>query len=368
MATEGRYDKNDRRPSARRRKVRMRIKITILVLEILALAVLTVALYLVTKLGLIQHDPTFEGTNIEQNELNDEVKETLKGYTTLALVGLDNRTEGTYKAGNADSIIVVSINNDTGEVRMASVYRDTYLQITSEGRFEKVNASYNLYGAKGLVETLNRNLDLAIEDYVAVDWYALANTIDLLGGVEIEISGAEANIINSMIKSIKLETDGKLQTERVAREGLNELDGVQALAYARIRSLSGYDYARTQRQRLVIEKMVEKAKTVSVGTLVSIVNEVFPSIATSLSTQEIISLATGIASYQLTETTGFPEKRGQSENEKLYAYIIPVSLLTNVEDLHLFLYGNDKYIPSTQLQNISNKIIYNTGVAPEEEE
>ena len=367
MAIEGRYE-NNRRPSARRRKIRMRIKITILVVEVLALAVLTAALYLVTRLQLIQQDPSFEGTKIEQNELDNEVVEKLKGYTTIALVGLDNRTEGTYKAGNADSIIVMSINNDTGEIRMASVYRDTYLQITSDGRFEKVNASYNLYGAKGLVETLNRNLDLAIEDYVAVDWYALANTIDLLGGVEIEISAAEANIINSMINSIKLETNGVLQTDRVAKEGLNELDGVQALAYARIRSLSGYDYARTQRQRLVIEKMMEKAKTVSVGTLVGIINEVFPAIATSLTTQEIITLASGITSYQLTETTGFPEKRGQAEDDRLYAYIIPVSLLTNVEDLHLFLYGNEKYVPSTQLQNISNKIIFNTGVAPEDDE
>lgn len=363
MAREEREVRNKKKPFSR--KLKMRIKIAVLVMEVLVLVVLSAALYLVSKIKLINQDPTFEGIQLEQNELQEDVVETLKGYKTIVLVGLDNRTVGTYQAGNADTIIIATINNETNEVRLASVYRDTYMQISSDGLYAKVNAAYNSQGgAKGLIETLNRNLDLAIEDYVAVDWYALAKTVDLLGGIEIELSSAEANALNGLIWENELVTG--FQTDRVAKEGLNELDGVQALAFARIRSLKGSDFARTERQRLVITKMIEKSKTVSVGTMVKIINEVFPNISTSLTTQEIIALASEIASYNLTETTGFPEDRGNAVIGNVTSYIIPVSLLTNVEELHKFLYGNEKYVPSVQLQKISNQIIYDSGLSPEE--
>ncbi len=365
MARDERQEYRKRKPLSRRQKTK--IKIAILIVEILALVVLMAALFFVKKLSLIQHDPDFDDTQIEQNELDEEVKQTIEGYKTIVLVGLDNRTVGTYTSGNADTIIIVTINNKTNEVRMASVYRDTYMQISADGKFAKVNAAYNSQGgAKGLVEALNRNLDLAIDDYVAVDWYALVKTIDLIGGIEIELSNAEANAVNDLIWENELVTG--FQTDRVAKPGLNELDGVQALAYARIRSLKGSDFARTERQRMVITKMLEKAKTSSISTLVKVIDEVFPDVATSLSTTELIELASGMMSYQLTETTGFPEDRGNAVIGEVTSYIIPVSLLTNVEDLHAFLYGNEKYVPSVQLQNISNQIIFDSGLAPDDEE
>ena len=248
MAKEVKKD-NRRKPLSRRQK--SKIKIAIVIVEVVVLAILLVALFFVRKLQLIERDDDFDGSQVEQNELEDDVKETLKGYTTIALIGLDNRTVGTYTYGNADTIIIASINNDTKEVRLVSVYRDTYLQVNAEGKFSKINSAYNNQGgAKGMVDALNRNLDLAIEDYVAVDWYAVAKTVDLLGGVEIELSNAEANIVNELI--VENESVTGFHTDRVAKAGLNELDGVQALAYARIRSLKGSDFARTERQRIVI--------------------------------------------------------------------------------------------------------------------
>lgn len=365
MAKEINRDNKTKKPLTRRQK--SKIKIVLLIVEIVILAVLLVALFFVRKLQLIDRDDDFNKTPIEQNELEDDVKETLKGYTTIALIGLDNRTVGTYTYGNADTIIIASINNETKEVRLASVYRDTYLQVDDKGKFSKINSAYNVQGgAKGLVEALNRNLDLAIEDYVAVDWYALVKTIDLLGGIEIELTSSEAYVVNDLIWENEAVTG--FQTDRVAKEGLNELDGVQALAYARIRSLKGSDFARTERQRTVITKMLEKAKDSSVGTLLKIVDEVFPNISTSLTNAELLDLASGVFSYNLTETTGFPEDRGSTVIGEVNSYIIPVSLLTNVEDLHAFLYGNEKYTPSVQLQEISNQIIFNSGLAPEIED
>lgn len=348
------------------KKRKLKLKIALIVAEVVIVAVLVVALFFVTKLQLIERDDDFVAEPPKVNELEEEVEETLKGYTTIALMGLDNRTVGNYAYGNTDCIILVSINNETKEIRMVSVYRDTYLQVTEEGKFSKINSAYNRGGgAKGLVEALNRNLDLAIEDYVAVDWYSVAKTVNLLGGVEIELTAGEAKIVNELVAE-NIESTG-IQSDRVAKEGLNELDGIQALAYARIRKI-GNDYARTERQRLVISKMLEKAKDSSVGTLLKIVDEVFPDISTSLTNAEIIELASGVFSYSLTETQGFPEDRGSANVDGVTSYIIPVSLMTNVEDLHLFLYGNEDYVPSVQVQEISNHIIYKSGLVPDFEE
>ena len=359
-------EKRTKKMMSRRRK--LKLKIALIAAEVVIVAVLIVALFFVAKLQLIERDDDFVAEPPKVNELEEDVEETLKGYTTIALMGLDNRTVGNYSYGNTDCIIIVSINNETKEVRMVSVYRDTYLQVTEEGKYSKINSAYNRGdGAKGLVEALNRNLDLAIEDYVAVDWYAVAKTINLLGGVEIELTSGEAKMVNDMMNENIVSTG--IQSDRVAREGLNELDGIQALAYARIRKI-GNDYARTERQRLVISKMLEKAKDSSVGTLLKIVDEVFPDISTSLTNAEIIELASSVFSYNLTETKGFPEKRNKEDIkiDGVSTYIIPVSLMTNVEDLHLFLYGNEDYIPSVQLQEISNHIIYKSGLVPDFEE
>lgn len=344
------------------------IKLAILGVEIVLLAVLLVAFFFVKKLSLIDRDNEHMHTEVDQNELEDDVKETLKGYTTIALMGLDNRDMENYDWGNADTIIIASINNETKEIRLVSVYRDTYLQVTEDGVYSRINSSYNRGdGPMGVVEALNRNMDLNIQDYVTVNWRAVAETVDLMGGIEVELTQTEANVLNQLIKEQYEEVE-EFRTDRVAREGKNQLDGAQTLAFARMRKLVGDDYARTERQRLVIQKMLEKAKQCSIGTLVKIIDEVFPEISTSLTNMELIEMASGILSYSLTETTGFPEKRGYAEIAGISSYIVPVSLLDNVEDLHEFLYGNDKFSPSIQLQEISNHIIKQSGLAPEIEE
>jgi LCP family protein required for cell wall assembly len=180
----------------------------------------------------------------------------MKGYKTIALFGVDNRSNGNFKSGNSDTMILASINNKTGEIKMCSVYRDSYLD-TGENAFAKANAAYEKGGPEQAVNMLNKNLDLNITDYVAVDFNAMVEVVDLLGGVEIDVNEEEALYVNGYGEEVTKVT-GK--TTKEIEPGLQTLDGVQATSYARILKGDGWDFKRTERQRLVLTKMFEKVK------------------------------------------------------------------------------------------------------------
>ena len=211
------------------------------------------AIYVAAKWGKIQTQ------DIEAKDLiiNEEVQEKNgeinlgKGYTNIALFGVDSRDGNLGKGNRTDCIIVASLNNETKEVKMISVYRDTLLDL-SDGTLQKCNAAYSYGGPTQAVNMLNLNLDLDIQKYVTVDFSAIADAIDLLGGVEIEIKEEEIQYLNKFVQETA-DSAGK-EAHRVETAGLQLLDGVQATTYARIRSTAGGDFTRTERQRLVIEK------------------------------------------------------------------------------------------------------------------
>ena len=166
---------------------------------------------------------------------------------------------------------------------MVSVYRDTLLDL-SEGTYQKCNAAYSYGGPVMAINMLNMNLDLDIEDYVTVDFGAIADAIDLLGGVEIDVKEEEIQYINKYINETA-RSAGK-EAHRVEKSGLQLLDGSQATTYARIRSTAGGDFTRTERQRLVIEKMFDKALKADLGTINAIIDKVFPQVSTSFTLQK----------------------------------------------------------------------------------
>ncbi len=170
-------------------------RIIIFTIEILLLLVVLACLFVWSKYQKLDHQPDMIGTeDIINEDMDESVQEVLKGYTNIALFGLDNRSNGSFDAGNSDVIMIASINNDTKEVRLVSVFRDTFLNVSSDGsyNFRKANYAYNKGGAEEAIRMLNRNLDLDIQDYVVVDFQAVTEAIDLLGGVEVEIDAAEA--------------------------------------------------------------------------------------------------------------------------------------------------------------------------------
>ena len=283
-----------------------------------------------------------------------------EGYTNVALFGVDSRDGNLGKGNRTDCIIVASLNNETKEIKMVSVYRDTLLDL-SDGTFQKCNAAYSYGGPVMAINMLNKNLDLDIQDYVTVDFGAIADAIDLLGGVEIEVTEAELPYINQYIPETAASA-GK-ETAYIESAGLQLLDGTQATTYARIRSTAGGDFTRTERQRTVIEKMVEKAKKADLVTINNIINKVFPQVSTSFTLSEILNYALAYSEYTLVGNMGFPAEKSTDTISGFGSIVIPEDLTSNVSKMHDFLFGTTGYQPSSTVTSLSADIDYTVSTA-----
>lgn len=292
--------------------------------------------------------------------INEEVREQNanidlgEGYTNIALFGVDSRDGSLGEGNRTDMIIVASLNNETKEIKLVSVYRDTLLNL-SEGTYQKCNAAYSYGGPTMAINMLNMNLDLDIEDYVTVDFGAISDMIDLLGGVEITIEEEELEAFNKYITETA-EVAGK-EAHKIEEAGTYLMDGTQATTYARIRSTAGGDFTRTERQRLVIEKAVEKIQEADLLTINNIISEVFPQISTSFTLQEILYYAQAYSQYELVDNTGFPFDQTTDTVSGLGSIVIPQDLTNNVIQLHEFLFGETDYTPSSTVNSISETIL-----------
>ncbi len=345
--------------SEQKKKNKQRNKIILIVVELIVLVVLAVALYGISKLNKIQRDDTFVPDEVEVNEdIQSETLEAMDNFETIAVFGLDNRSNGKLSSGNSDVIIVVTIDNETKEVKMCSVYRDTYLDIGG-GKFRKANSAFSSGGAQAAISMLNKNLDLNITDYVTVDFNAVVECIDLIGGIELTITDEEAHLMTGYMKEInKLTGHSSVVPES---GGTYLLDGVQATAYARIRYTAGDDYKRTERQRDVIIKMAEKAQKSDLATINKVIDTVFGDIATSYSNGELIALAAQVFDYEITGSAGFPFTKNTITLGSKGSVVAPCTLESNVIELHKFLYGNEEYVPSSTVKANSMKIESDTG-------
>ena len=359
MANRGRSLKEAKaEKAAKKRRARRRKRAFFMIIEFLILFVLLAVGYVMVKYGKIQLNAFGDGDIV----FNDGVKQ--EGYTTIALFGGDSR-EGQLEAGtHADTIIVASIDNETKEIKLMSIYRDTLVQET-DGRLKKANNAYFQGGPQEAINMLNRNFDLDIEHYVTVDFKALADTIDLLGGIEMDVSAEEAVETNKYIVETAMVVDKEVN---YVSEGVQILDGVQAVTYARIRKNVGGDYARTERQRLVIQKVVEKAKQTDLVTINAIIDKVFPQVSTSFSLGELVKLAAGVLQYELGETSGFPFEHADSSIEGVGSVVVPLGVAENVEELHAFLYPKDEYTVSQTVVDIASEIEDASGYTREDYE
>lgn len=344
--------------AAVRKKKRQR-KVMLVAVEILVLIILAIALFIVVKLSKIQKDTTFNEENIEVNEgLSEESKEIMESYTTIALFGLDNRSNGNLSSGNSDVIMIASINDKTHEVKLVSVYRDSYLDIGND-TYRKCNAAYANGGPEQAITMLNKNLDLNITDYVTVDFNAVVECVDLLGGVELFITDEEAVLMRGYMDEISKLT--KKKSEYLPGGGTYVLDGVQACAYARIRYTAGDDYKRAERQRTVLAAMVDKAQKSDLKTINSLIDEVFGDIKTSFTNTDLIALAAQVFNYSLGETAGFPYEKNTITLGSKGSVVVPCDLASNVTQLHVFLYDDQDYTPTETVKSNSEKIINDTG-------
>ena len=334
------------------KKAKRRRKRIIVICEVVVLLVLIVVAFVMAKLNRIK------GEEFDENNLL--MGADLTGYTNIALFGLDARdTEKLGKGNHSDTIMVASINNDTKEVRLVSVYRDTYLNMT-DNKYNKATQAYFLGGPEQAVSMLNMNLDLDIKDYITVNFQALVESIDMLGGIDLEITEEERGHLNNYIVETSKVTG--IKSPDVEEAGEVHLNGVQAVSYGRIRYTAGDDYKRTERQRLVLSLMFDKAKKTDLITLNKIIDNCIDKVSTSLTTDEILTLAGSLLKYSIGDSTGFPFEKTTKIVGKAGDCVIPVNHVENVKKLHEMLFANETYTPSKTVVGIGNQIINDTGI------
>ena len=292
------------------------------------------------------------------NILKNEGIQTQKGYQNFVIYGVDSREGQLTKDSHSDTIVICSINKSTKDVKMVSVYRDTYLDNTN-GEFRKATECYFFGGPERSINMLNKNLDLDISDYVAVNFNAVVKAVDLIGGVEINVTEDELPYINGY-QTENAQVTGA-QITPVTSAGYQHLNGIQALAYCRIRYTSGDDYKRTERQRNVLTQVFEIAKKEGTTKMLQVADAMLPYISTSFSNTEIMGLVSEMSGLTLGDSTGFPFEQ-QPADTPAGDCVVPVNLAANVKELHAFLFGQNDYTPTSTVQSISQQIVTNTGI------
>lgn len=302
----------------------------------------------------IDHDKiTINEEVVEIMQSNED--NTVKGYRNIALFGVDARDGELGKGTRSDSIIIASINLDTQEIKLISVFRDTYLNLGNDS-YNKCNAAYANGGPEQAISMLNMNLDLNITDYVTIGFGGLIDSVDALGGIEMEVTEAEISHLNNYQLSMSKELG--VDYIPIEKSGKQLLNGMQATAYCRIRYTKGDDFRRAERQRDVLTAMMDKAKGASVSSLTDMVNAILPEVETSLGVNEIVSVLGSLAGYNVVASDGFPfedNRRGANVGSK-GSCVIPDNLEENVIELHKILYPDSDYKPSRQVVSISDEI------------
>ncbi len=298
-----------------------------------------------------------ETTKLDTDKLNiaemDEEVET--GYLNVALFGLDSRENGLGKGNLSDTMMIASLNKETKEVRLVSIYRDTLLQL-HDGSYNKANSAYSFGGPEKAIRLINDNLDMNIEKYVSVNFNALVDVIDAVGGLDLHLTADEvAHMNNYCVETSKVTGVSYTKIEPEV-EGDYHLSGVQAVSYSRIRYTEGGDFKRTSRQREVLALIAEKVQDMSLSTINKIIDSVFPQVSTNFTLAEMVAYAKDVKKYTVGESMGFPEKNTFADVDVIGSVVIPDTLTSNVLEVHKFLFGSDGYTVSAKIEKIEKDI------------
>lgn len=326
-------------------------------LLILVMIIALSGAFLIYMRSLLQTVDSVDLENALESSISQQVRDDrgMAGYQNIALFGVDSRDQDLLSGDNrSDTIMICSINKKTGETRLVSVYRDTLLNIGG-GDYRKCNAAYAFGGPQQAVAMLNANLDLNITDFVTVGFEGLAETIDALGGIDLEITEEEMEYMNSYMDDMYYEIG--TEYDEVADWGMQHLSGIQATAYCRIRYTAGDDFRRAERQRTVLMLTMEKARKANPLRLAAAAGAVMGRTATSLSSGELMLFILRARMMDITESTGFP-----TEEDRIFATVngescvVPYYLTTNVRKLHQTLFEQEDYEPSSTVEEFNDII------------
>ncbi len=292
---------------------------------------------------------------VDKEAISQELYDRYSGLFNIAFFGVDSREGELGKGTRSDSIMICSIDMQTHEVKLISVFRDTYLNLGNDS-YNKCNSAYALGGPEQALSMLNMNTDLYITDYITVGFRGLINAVDSLGGVDIELTDEEVTYLNDYAMMMSQELD--IPYTPVNAPGLQTLNGLQATAYCRIRYTAGSDFKRAERQRDVLTAMLEKAKTVSFSSLSDAVAAIMPNVSTSLSVDDFIKMISVASDYEVTVSDGFPfegMRNGGTIGQK-GSCVVPTDLTKNVRHLHELLFDDEAYEPSDSVKKYSQII------------
>ena len=357
--SSGRKGSGKKKSGKKAQAKKQRRRIILFIVEIIILIIAVMVLYMVfagTGTGKVE----LKEKDIIINETVQEAEETtMKGYRNIALFGVDSTTGALTKNTRSDTIMIASINQDTGDCKLVSVYRDTYLNLSNDS-YNKCNAAYAKGGPEQAINMLNMNLDMNITDFVTVGFAGLTDAIDALGGVDIEVDESEISHLNNY--QLCIAEDLKREYTPVTETGRQRLDGLQATGYCRIRYTAGDDFKRAERQREVLSAVADQAKKASLPKLTETANSVFEEVYTSLDLSEIVDMLGDVGAYNITATDGFPQEdmRVTGTIGSKGSCVIPTSLEDNVKWLHKFLFDADNYEPSETVKQCSEKIYEET--------
>ena len=354
MEKEREVQKHSHSKGKKKKHKALKIFLIILIVLVVIFAAVYMAVYFfiegkLSKMQTVQIDTTQLG-------VTEEAKQNLAEYRNIAIFGVDSRADDYGKGNRSDCIIIASINNKTKDVKLVSVYRDTYVQIEGHG-LDKITHAYSYGEAPLAIKTLNTNLDLNITEFVTVNFDSVSEAVDALGGVEISLDNSEVKYINSYIDETAKVTHKT--AKHIGSAGKHNLDGVQAVAYSRIRYTAGGDEKRTERMRTVIEAMINKLKKKGIGEISDFADKILPRIYTNISASTIMSMIPDMLGYKIAESKGWPYETKGITLDRWYG--VPVTLESNVVQLHKEVFNKQDYTAPESIKTISNSIIQKTG-------
>lgn len=319
-------------------------------LIILITAEVLIILLLIPFLFLLIQFTKINTADINRDNLAISNKdENMEDYINLMFFGVDSRDNELTENTRSDSMILVSINKKNSDIRLVSFFRDCYVWVDGHG-YTKLTHAYSYGGPELAINTINQNFDLNVTDFVTVNFSALTNVIDALGGVEIKITEDEIDYVNSYTRDVA-RINGTTP-HKIRKAGKQTLDGTQATAYCRVRYTAGGDFTRAQRQRTVLYAIAKKAKKAGPIALLNVVKEIMPQVYTSLHTGDLFKLALRAFSYDIKKDTGYPFDNKIMTVDSM-SVVIPETVESNVTRLHKFLFRTKNYEPSTRVMEIS---------------
>lgn len=345
--TQGNYENRKELVKRAKKKKKKRLR-RLIIIELLVILILLPVAYLFFQLSRIPR----QELDLENIQVNNIDLDELKGYRNIAVFGVDSRANDLKKNTRSDSIMIVSINKKTKDVKICSIYRDTYVNIEGHG-YTKLNHAYAYGGPELAINTINKNFDLNVTDFVTVNFSAVTNVVDLLGGITLDIKEDELKHVNNYTRDVA-KINGTDYTY-LKKAGKQTVDGTQATAYCRVRYTAGGDFTRAERQRTVLNQIFKKAKKSNPFTLVKLANEMIPQVYTSLSNTEMLSLGKDIFFYDIKDQAGFPFDNTAKKIGGV-SYVLADTLSSNVSKLHEFLFNQKDYVPSATVKGYSSEI------------